>query len=216
MPANRHYFLSQSRGILLIALLVLGATGCQSWLNRENTKETVQGVSVLHSSGAEQFSYIKQHKSMVRFCTETDTDVEGTSSGGLTLSAAGDSIGDASSSGAVTLGGRDPTVLITRELMFRACELALNTNLKPRDARKVYMGTLNVLIDIIKVHKGSGTKSISVAAAKSDIPMPAKPSSSAQKQTGVNTSNSSINSDFSGFTWDDYDDDANTIDDAHP
>lgn len=216
MPVTRHYILSQSRGILLVALLLLLTTGCQSWLNRENTAETVQGVSVLHSSGAEQFSYIKQHKSMVRFCTETDTDVEGTSSGGLSLSAAGDSIGDKSSSGAVTLGGRDPTVLITRELMFRACELALNTNLKPRDARKVYMGTLNVLIDIIKVHKGSGTKSVAVAAAETDIPGPAKPTPSVQKQTTVKTSDRSINNDFSGFTWDDYDDNTSTIDEAHP
>ena len=73
----------------------------------------------------------------------------------------GDSISDKSSSGAVTLGGRDPTVLITRELMFRACELTLNTNAKPEAAVKIYVDTLKALLKIIKVHKGLGTHSVS-------------------------------------------------------
>lgn len=146
------------RCILLLSLAT--TSGCQSWLSRENTKQTVQGVSVVHSSGAEQFSYIKQNMELARFCTETDTDVQTTASSGFSIGTAGESIGDTHSKGAVTLGGRDPTVLITRELMFRACELILNTNAEAPDAVKIYAGTLDALLKIVKIHKGSGTQSI--------------------------------------------------------
>lgn len=165
-----------------ILLFCLGTTicGCQSWLSRENTKQTAQGVSVVHSRSSDQFSYIKQDQALARFCTETDTDVESTSSSGISLGVSGESIGDEHTKGAVTLGGRDPTVLITRELMFRACELILNTNAKAPNAVKIYANTLDALYEIIKIHKGAGTASVS-----------AKPTNPAQlgddtkdKQTG--------------------------------
>ena len=40
---------------------------------------------------------------------------------------------------------RTPSVLITRELMYRACELATNFNLTKQEATAVYLKTLNVV-----------------------------------------------------------------------
>lgn len=147
--------------LALLSCMVL-ITGCQSFLNRQNTKQSAQGVSVLHSNSAEQFSYIKQNQSAARFCTETDTDVESTASGGITLGIGNESAGDEHTQGAVTLGGRDPTVLISRELMFRACELMLNTNADAPQAVKMYIDTLESLYEIIKIHKGVGTESLAL------------------------------------------------------
>ena len=207
-----------------ISLVLLALSGCSSVV------QTDQGIEVLHTPGDEQFSYIKKHKSLTRICTETNVDDSVTSAGGLTLSAAGESIGDKKSTGDVTMGGRDPTVLITRELMYRSCELALNLNLKAADATQIYMGTLDVLIDIVKVHKGVGTSSVSAPAAKIDIlqtkiaatspasaaaPVPSGTSSDQTKQGG-GSSQTNVSSDFSGFSWSDYPNNSNTINSNHP
>jgi hypothetical protein len=155
------------RSFLLLPLLVT-ISGCQSLFGGEGNTHSVQGITVVHAKSSEQFSYVKEHEELARFCAETDTDSQGTSSSGLSLSAEGDSIGDKSSSGVVTLGGRDPTVLITRELMFRACELILNTNAEAPDAVKIYVDTLNALLEIVKVHTGTGTTSVSSDADTDD------------------------------------------------
>ena len=147
------------RDFSLLYLLV-AISGCHSF-GREDNVHAVKGVSIVHSKSSEQFSYIKDHKDLARFCAETDTDTQTTGSSGFSVSAAGDSIGDGKSSGAVTLGGRDPTVLIARELMFRACELILNTNAEAPDAVKIYSETLKALLTIVKLHKGAGTVSMS-------------------------------------------------------
>lgn len=135
-------------------------SGCHSFGHKGNMHE-VKGVSVVQGESSEQFTYMKDHESLARFCAETDTDTQTTKSRGLSVSAEGDSVSDDKSSGAVTLGGRDPTVLITRELMFRACELMLNTNAKTPEAVKIYAKTLEALLKIVKAHKGVGTVSIS-------------------------------------------------------
>jgi hypothetical protein len=232
-PSVRRLGVLSKLKMIFCGFLIVSLAGCQSWKMRENTKQTVDGVSVLHSSGAEQFSYIKKHKTLVRLCTETDVDVSSTASGGLTLSAKGASVGDTSSKGAVVLGGRDPTVLIARELMFRACELTLNANLKPEDASKIYMGTLNVLVSMIDFHTGGGTQSVAVgpkvvkvpvvagtvtsknATASSNPSDPANSQAVPQSTDGVSTSDASINADFSGFTWEDYEDDSDKVDKDH-
>jgi len=205
--------------LLSILFLAIVISGCQSLIGREDNVHSVKDISVVHSSSSDQFSYIKTHKDLVRFCTETDIDIQDTSGTGFTFKTLGDSIGDKSSSGAVTLGGRDPTVLITRELMFRACELSLNANLEPDDATKIYKGTLDVLIDIIKAHKGVGTKSVTVSASKLDMLSANAPISSSSVQQIDESSNTSVNSidkDFSGFSWNDYPNHPNTFNSGHP
>ena len=148
------------RSFLVLSLLVT-ISGCGSLISSEDNVHTVKGITVVHSKSSEQFSYVKDHKDLARFCAETNTDAQSTSSGGFSLGAAGESIGDETSTGAVTLGGRDPTVLITRELMFRACELTLNINAEAGDAVKIYADTLKALLTIVQVHKGVGTVSLS-------------------------------------------------------
>jgi len=205
--------------IIVYFLAIISLSGCMSLTGKNMVTQTDQGVEVLHLPGDEQFSYIKKNKSLVRLCTETNIDSSLTSSSGFSLGALGDSFGDKSSSGAVTLGGRDPTVLITRELMFRACELSLNANLEPDDATKIYKGTLDVLIDIIKAHKGVGTKSVTVSASKLDMLSANAPISSSSVQQIDESSNTSVNSidkDFSGFSWNDYPNHPNTFNSGHP
>jgi hypothetical protein len=146
--------------VCLTTCFLLAISGCHFFGSKDRV-HALKGVSVMHAKSSEQFSYIKDHKDLARFCAETDTDTQTTKSSGFSVGAKDDSIADDKSSGAVTLGGRDPTVLITRELMFRACELVLNTNAEAPEAVKIYAATLKALLKIIKAHKGVGTVSIS-------------------------------------------------------
>lgn len=205
-----------------IALALVALTGCSS------VRHTDQGLSVLRVPGNAQVNYVKKHKSLSRLCTETNVDASVTSSGGLTLSALGDAIGDTKSTGDVTMGGRDPTVLIARELMYRSCELALNLNLGTDDAIKIYMGTLDVLIEIVKVHTGDGTSSMSATAAqtvavqtktaKTAATLAASSVSGASSDStkqGSGDAQTDVNSAFSSF-WSDYTYNPNSIDTSHP
>ena len=45
------------------------------------------------------------------------------------------SIGDQESIGSMTMGGRSPAVLITSELLYRACEFSNNFNLDKDEAK---------------------------------------------------------------------------------
>jgi hypothetical protein len=212
------YLARYSFTIVRISLLLLLLSGCSSVSNKARVVQTDQGIGIIHSPSDEQFSYVKKHKSLTRSCTQTNIDTSITSAGGFTVSAAGESIGDETSTGELTMGGRDPTVLITRELMYRSCELSLNLNLKPEDATKIYTGTLDVLIGIVKSHKGVGTSSVSASAEKIDM-LPTKkstpPALDSTKPADESTTNQ-VNSDFSGFSWSDYPSSPNTFNSSHP
>lgn len=216
---------------IFISLLVLGTlTSCSAHKHSINKLEG-DGMTMIHTPSDMQTSYVKSKESYVRFCTETDVDFSKTKSSGFTLGASGESIGDESAQGALTLGGRDPAVLIARELMFRACEFILNVNADQRLGLKVYAGTLDSIIKITKYQQISGTQSV-VADDKIDMqtPTPKTPNvdsdggsedsgkkSSASDSSAQSPGASKKNSDSFDWSYDwDYSDDDNSIDSNHP
>lgn len=64
-------------------------------------------------------------------------------------------------SGAVEagLGGRSVNVLITREVLFRYCELLANSDFNKEEKATMFKEVLNSLVKIHKVNLGSGTAS---------------------------------------------------------
>lgn len=96
-----------------------------------------------------QNAFFKDEGIKTRFCLQPSPDVALSLSDGLTLnSAISDGIGLTESADAVSLDGRGDSTLITRELMYRACELSVNSNLNPQDSREVYRNFLNAVIQI--------------------------------------------------------------------
>ena len=130
------------------------------------------GVSILTSSLSRQHTYMKMRGATERFCRGPGMDAVNTASeqSGVQIPLQGISAGlsEGRTAGALDLGGRNPAVLIARELMYRACELASNTNADPVTERQIYTQFLQAITAISKAQTGAGS-----AALASDPTPPA-------------------------------------------
>ncbi len=120
------------------------------------------GLDSISSSGTASTAYIKKHSETDRFCEGRGVDAVETTSSGLSISGSlpagpGAGIGNSSSAGALGLGGRDPEVLLARELLYRACELTLNLNLGLEDTKEIYFRFLQTIETVSGNHASSGT-----------------------------------------------------------
>lgn len=188
----------KSKTLLFSSALML--SGCASFLAPDAHTPHIQSINteqtyVVSTSASQQMNYIKQHNSLSRICAETNADVSITDSVSLGLKdTVGDGVSLGDGEGAVALGGRDPEVLIVRELMYRACELTLNSNLNAKDSAKVYGVTLDVLERILQhYHGGRGTAAISLAPPKDVTPVMGGTGTSNAQRPGVSNRTQSPN-----------------------
>lgn len=65
----------------------------------------------------------------------------------------------------LSLGGRSPSALISRELMYRACELTLNMNSDLETSLKIYERFLQAVEKVAASQTESGSAPLSLAAA---------------------------------------------------
>ena len=138
-------------GVTVITLLSI--TGC-SIKNDLFTKEIDRsGIDLIVMEEGSKVTYLKDSRTLEKFCASREIDTTETFNEGLGLglSAGGsqEKISGGEGTGAVALGGRSPAVLITREMMFRACELSLNLNLdseKTIELYKMFLEYTNKLI----------------------------------------------------------------------
>jgi hypothetical protein len=105
------------------------------------------------------------------------TASEGVSIVGLPL-AGGRGIGQDASEGALALGGRNPEVLVAREFMYRACELALNINADAKTTRDIYTKFLQAIKDIAQSQTGTGTAALAGVPADACLPAAKSPAAS--------------------------------------
>lgn len=163
---------------ILIACSACLLIGCSSLPSASDGRSESlidrQGVDVVAADAGRQLTYFKDQGSQERFCHTPPPDFSrtagsGTSVGLPTLAGGTAGIGSNLSKGSIDLGGRDPIVLISRELLYRACELATNTNADPATEREIYNKFLATLIEIAKSHTGQG------AAPLASEPAPAAP-----------------------------------------
>jgi hypothetical protein len=141
------------------------------------------GIDIVAGDAGRHFTYLKDQGTMERMCRGPEPDFSRTASGGIstampTIMGSVAAIGDAASKGSLDLGGRDPAVLITRELMYRACELAANTNADPATEREIYRQFLAAIIEISKNHAGTGSTPL---AAEPNMPTPVSTNAAGKK-----------------------------------
>ena len=149
--------------VVLGAVLSIVFIGCSARTELEVKEVQRSGMDAVIMDNSAKVTYIKEHGHVERFCASRESDVQKTSSQGLALgfSAAnqGESIGEGSTSGALSLGGRSPAVLISRELMYRACELTMNLNTDTKTSVEVYKMFLDSISNIVKNEHDTGSKS---------------------------------------------------------
>lgn len=78
----------------------------------------------------------------------------------LSMMHIGDKTNDSASEGETetSLGGRSANVLITREILYRQCELLGNADFSDNEKREIYENTLNALVEINKTNLGQGAE----------------------------------------------------------
>lgn len=110
------------------------------------------GVSVIESVAQERVSYIKAEGSKDQYCEGTGSDFAKFGGAGFSLGgsdAAGKgSVGFGDSHGVEDLGGRSSALLITREMLYRACELSLNTDSNREQSIEIYQMFLKAIEQI--------------------------------------------------------------------
>ncbi|MBE0622919.1 MAG: hypothetical protein IH605_20200 [Burkholderiales bacterium] len=101
-----------------------------------------KGLDVIWNSASKNPSYIKNENAREKFCAGSGADVVRTGGFGLSLSGSEGteqgSVGMSNAHGVADLGGRSAALLFTRELMYRACELSLNTDSDRDQAMEIY------------------------------------------------------------------------------
>ncbi len=107
-------------------------------------------------------TYIKRNGNLDRICLSPNSDAVSMSGAGLAIGnstlASSEQIGGQIGSGELSLGGRSSIVLITRELLYRACELTTNLTTDKDETIEVYKMFLNTLAALALQDIGQGSQ----------------------------------------------------------
>ncbi|MCP3673924.1 MAG: hypothetical protein GY829_05580 [Gammaproteobacteria bacterium] len=152
---------------LNIIFIISSITGCAMPIVDPEISN-FKGIRIYSTTADQQSTIMKDHNSTERFCLSRGTDVADTESAGigasLGIGSQNEGISEGSSVGAIDLGGRNPAVLITRELMYRTCEMMMNLNLSKKESLKLFAETLNASVTIAQSQTDSGVEAMSANA----------------------------------------------------
>lgn len=164
------------------AVATLALTGCASIPSAPQGQLFERGgVSMVVIPGNSRETYFSDPKSMERHCRAPSPDVSLTASEGVSLNVpsltgkGGSGVTEDASMGALSLGGRSPAVLISRELLYRACEITNNLNLPPDQALKLFQEVMAAIVKISVVQNSAGTASVAARPVdpRVQVPLPA-------------------------------------------
>jgi hypothetical protein len=156
-------FLYKKRLALILSTL-FAVNGCSVAPPKPGITASVDGMKIYSSTSDMQSAFLKDNNSQEHFCDSRISDVADTESNsmGLGFSVVGksESINEGASRGAISLGGRSPAVLITREVMYRTCEMVMNLDLDKKEALDIYIYTLDLVRSVAQSDTAKGTASI--------------------------------------------------------
>lgn len=123
------------------------------------------GVSVLAIPDTVRETYFNDPQSAERHCRAPSADSVVAATDSISLdaptaaaaAASAHAISLGASNSALALGGRNPAVLIARELLYRACELTSNLDLPPDKTLAVYERFLLAIERISEKQTGAGS-----------------------------------------------------------
>ncbi|MFC3193795.1 hypothetical protein ACFODZ_06040 [Marinicella sediminis] len=146
----------------LIAILWLNACATsQEKIDVQSEIQEANGITVISNHPDVINSYLQPNGNQHMLCLEPDPDVASTFNGSLSLGAniAGnnDTISGSDGSSAVSTGGLSPMVLIAREMLYRACELSMNSNANAEQQLAIYKMFLDSIEKLSGVDLGTGT-----------------------------------------------------------
>lgn len=178
--------------LCLVILFSLLFVGCSLKSPQSNVIER-DNVNILTNTSDLQMTFLKKQGELERYCASRPSDVADTRSSGVTLggSLIGEAanIGEGNSESALSLGGRNPAVLIVREMLYRACELSMNLNADTDTSIAIYSKFLDSIEKITTVQTGTGVASLG-QKANSTVTMTENSSKAATVSDSTSTSTS--------------------------
>lgn len=166
------------------------------------------GVDVVSEPTDRRATFFKDIKSTERFCRTPGPDYAVTASEGVSLgiglpTGGAKQVGEDAGQGALSLGGRNPEVLLAREMLYRACELSLNINADGPTTQKIYARFLKAIEAVSSSQTGTGTAGASAAAPDVKAPSisPSNSSSGSSSSSSSSDSSSDSYSDDSGSSF---------------
>ena len=180
-------------GMILMAATLLSLGGCGTPSPQSGRPEMLidrQGIDVVAADYARQFTYFKERGATERYCRGPGPDAITTSSSGVQLgvptqAGALGEVGSSATRGGVDLGGRNPAVLISRELLYRACELASNINADPATERQIYKDFLDAIVSISKNQVSAGNAALAANPTAPVLPAGAAALPQATQMSGT-------------------------------
>lgn len=134
-----------------------------------------QGIDIVGRPSHQIAVVIKDPKSVERYCSGPGPDFSLTASEGveLSLGARTPAVGESASRGALDLGGRNPAVLLAREMFYRTCELTMNINASTETALALHKMTMEAVERIAATQTGAGVTPLAAAAPPVSVNLPA-------------------------------------------
>lgn len=77
----------------------------------------------------------------------------------------GEGVSEGAGKGALALGGRSPSALITREILYRTCELMMNTNADPKKMEEMFFRALGAVVAISGAQTEDGSSAFGIPAS---------------------------------------------------
>ena len=125
------------------------------------TLSPIASEHVLSTPASSANVFVLNKNTDFMICTEPQPDVgfSQSESGkiGATIAGNADSIGMSEGSQENSLGGRSPSVLMSREMFFRVCEFSRNYNLTKEEALQLFLKAMDASSDHFMAEAGAGT-----------------------------------------------------------
>ena len=136
----------------LVSILVLVLASCSSMRGAGQDSSVIHerpGIDVVLVPESYVATYFTSEMHGERHCRAPDPDISVQSNDSIKLGdAAGDSIGFTDGVSASELQGRSAELLLTRELMYRACEMTSNLNTDEKTTIAIYEQFLKAISEI--------------------------------------------------------------------
>lgn len=206
MHTKKEYTMKTQLTILCLISLLSGCAGITPEPEKEGKIYERDGVSTLLIPSDVREVYFKDARSFERHCRAPGPDVSIQSSSGISLGTSligkSEEISDTNGQSGLSLGGRDPAVLLTRELMYRACELASNLNANQKTTISIYNRFLKTVEKSIKMQQLVGTASASDTAKSSlqNIALQNQTKSNTAVTTNTNATSTATNTENNTIT----------------
>lgn len=148
-------FLLRSTTYFAVALVV---AGCGSFgFKNTTTVYDRQGIDVIIEPTTGTSFVLTDEKIRDQFCMAPPPDLNDSKNSSGSLSVKGVSLSEGTGTSMTGLGGRSPAVLISREIMYRTCELYVNGRMTKEESISLFKSSLNLVVEVAKAQIAQGT-----------------------------------------------------------